>query len=139
MAEVWYLQQALEEEKDRNAAAFRWVQACQTTEIENISLRNQLEVVRITIDGLKRNNDSYGNEILRLQSKASLVEARTRAADTLLCHADSRAYETGFEDCKLLATQILLEAREPGARAREPIFLPIVIFCFLFVLSCNHF
>lgn len=58
---------------------------------ENISLCNQLKVPKITIDGLKRSNDCYGNEILKLQSKASLAKTYAGAVETQLRHAKSEA------------------------------------------------
>lgn len=46
---------------------------------ENTSLHTQLEAAKITTDELKKSNANYNNKILRLQNKASLVEARARA------------------------------------------------------------
>lgn len=69
---------------------------------ENTSLCTQLEVARITIDGLKTSNDSYSNEILRLQIKVLLIEACARDIETRLRHAESKVYDAGFEDCRLL-------------------------------------
>lgn len=80
---------------------------------ENISLCTQLEASKITIDGLKRSNDSYSNKILRLQSKASLAEALVGVIETQLRHAKSKTYGTRFEDYRFLVVQILSEV---GAR-----------------------
>lgn len=71
---------------------------------ENISLRNQLEAAKITINGLKRSNDNYSNKILRSQSKAFLAAAHIGATKTQLRHVESKAYEVGFEDYRLLAS-----------------------------------
>lgn len=77
---------------------------------ENLSLQNQLMVARITIDGLKKNINDYVEEVMRLQSKLSLVKTHVGAIDTQLRHAERKAYEAGFEDCKLLVAQTLMDA-----------------------------
>lgn len=54
MAEVWLPRQELEEEKDKNAITFQWVQNRRTIDMEeNLPLQSQLKIARITIDGLK--------------------------------------------------------------------------------------
>lgn len=57
---------------------------------ENTYLHTQLEVAMITIDGLKRSNEDYSNEILRLQNKASLVEAHMGTVKIRFHHAEAR-------------------------------------------------
>lgn len=91
MVEVWLLQQELEEEKNRNVVSFWWIQTVDMK--ENLSLWNQM--ARITIDSLKKKINNFGDEIMSLHS---------------FYDAESKVYDVGFEDFKLLATQILSEA-----------------------------
>lgn len=74
---------------------------------ENLSLQNQLKATWITINSLKDKVNNYGNEIIRLHGRTTLAEACMGAMETHHCHAESKGYKAGFEDCKLLVVQIL--------------------------------
>lgn len=82
----------------------------------------------------------------------TLIKARMGAIETWLRHVESRSYEVGFEDCRLLVIQILpktsmlalgpyddvgytifvYKPSEPGMRARKLRFLSTVTFYFFF-------
>lgn len=141
----------LKVKKDKNAIAFWWIQTCRTMEIkENTSLHTQLEVAKITIDGLKRSNDNYSNKILRMQSKASLVEACVGAVETRLPHAKGLDLRTvGFSSLDTFRgrgmptsslhhnagyTVSSCKPSELGMRTRELRFLAITTFYFFILI-----
>lgn len=66
-----------------------------------------MRVAEATIKELERNNQSYGKEIVRLEKELSMAKLCKSAADVHLGHAKKRAYEIGFEECRVLVTQIL--------------------------------
>lgn len=106
LAEAQFLRQAPEEK--RNAIERAWAYNFRVMETrEAMILKGQLRTVENTIERLKKDVEISDQEAKMLQSKLSLMEAHLGGVDTRLWQVEWKAYGRGFEECKVLAVQIL--------------------------------
>lgn len=94
------------EEKKRNTIERTWAYNLYVEDaLETVALKGTLKTMEKIIESLQKDIDRIGQEVRMLWSK---LEAHLGLAYTRLQHAERKAYDTWFEECKALAIQILL-------------------------------
>lgn len=92
-----------------NKVPFHRIQGRRAKDMEKVlALEGRPKVAEAMIKGLERNNQSSGKEVAKLEKELSMAKLHKSAADIHLGHIKKRAYEVGFEECRVLVTQILL-------------------------------
>lgn len=108
LAKAQFLQGALEGEKERSAASFRWIQGCRANDMEEIlAAKGRLKVAEVTIRELE-NSHSRAEVFARLEKEQSMTKIRKSATSVRFSHAKKKAYKAGFKECKALAIHMLL-------------------------------
>lgn len=103
LPKVQFLKRAVEEEKERNAAAFRWIQGHRAMDMEEIlTVKGQLKITKAIIKEIKKSSHFHGEEISRLEKDLSMTKICKSVMGIWFGHAEKKAYEIRFEEYRVL-------------------------------------